>query len=358
MRNIAILSNILTTAVAKALAARLPSTWAVTRPAAKRRSGDDRARAGDLEIRGPDGTRGVVRVEARPALTAQTVSILAPRLAQLTRGKEVGGIIVAAPFLSEMARQRLQEAGLSYLDLTGNLRIRLDRPAVYLEAQGARKDPSPPQRGVRSLKGPKAARLVRALCDWLPPVGVRELARRADTNAGYATRVLRLLEDEDLVQRAPDGVVNEVRWPELLRRWAKDYDVARSNRALPYLAMRGTDAVLERLTSFRQRYAVTGSFAVPKAAAVAPGRVLTCFLDDPEGSAEKLDLRPADVGANVLLVQPFDPVVYERSRTAEGLRLAALSQCVADLLTGSGREPSEAESLLRWMERNEDAWRT
>ncbi len=101
-------------------------------------------------------------MEAKVTLTAQQASILTPRLvAAAARGRDVAGLIVAAPFLSEMPRQRLQEAGLSYLDLTGNVRIQLDRPAIYLESRGASKGPAPTQRGVRSLKGAKAARMER-----------------------------------------------------------------------------------------------------------------------------------------------------------------------------------------------------
>ena len=53
-----------------------------------------------------------------------------------------------------------------------------------------------------------------------------------------------------------------------------------------------------------------------------------------------------------------DTVVYDRARTEDGLRKVALSQCVADLLTGGGRGPAEADALLGWMARNEDAWRS
>ena len=40
------------------------------------------------------------------------------------------------------------------------------------------------------------------------------------------------------------------------------------------------------------------------------------------------------------------------------LKTVAISQCAVDLITGTGREPSEAEGLMDWMARNEDAWRT
>jgi len=60
----------------------------------------------------------------------------------------------------------------------------------------------------------------------------------------------------------------------------------------------------------------------------------------------------------VILAEPFDPVVYERNRELDGITYAAPRQNAADLLTSPGRGPSEAEELMEWMARNEDAWRS
>ena len=90
---------------------------------------------------------------------------------------------------------------------------------------------------------------------------------------------------------------------------------------------------------------------------VALARLAVLFVDDLEEAAGILGLRPAEAGANVILAEPFDPVVYERRREQEGVSYAALSQNAADLLTSPGRGPSEAEELMDWMEENEDAWR-
>jgi len=49
-----------------------------------------------------------------------------------------------------------------------------------------------------------------------------------------------------------------------------------------------------------------------------------------------LAVRPAATGVNVLLVEPFDPVVFERSERREGLVTASPSQVAADLLNGPG----------------------
>ncbi len=46
-----------------------------------------------------------------------------------------------------------------------------------------------------------ASRVIRALCDFRPPYGIRELAMRSNTPAPTITRVVQLLEQEDLLQR-------------------------------------------------------------------------------------------------------------------------------------------------------------
>lgn len=310
-----------------------------------------------LELTAPDGACARLALEVKSRLSASQARDLASQRPPMLDRTQADGALVCTRFVSQLARERLRKAGICYLDLTGNAWIRLERPAVLIERQGAEKDPDPPRRGVKSLKGAKAARLVRGLADWLPPMGVRELAGRVGTDPGYASRVLSLLEAEDVIERSARGEVVEVRWQDLLRRWAQDYGVRETNRVAQYLAPRGLPWVRERLTGLRDRYALTGSSAVPPGTAVVAGPLLTCYSDDPEDLADRLDLRGGETGANVLLVQPFDPVVYERCREMEGLTLVALSQCAVDLLTGSGREPAQGEALIAWMEEHEDAWR-
>ncbi len=356
MRNDGIIDNALVARGLDALRDRLPVRWKLS-PKRPGRSVRNYQPDALLEIRAPDGSRGVLLVEAKSRLPAQLAADIGRRLTAGATQAQAAGALVIAPFLSLMARDRLREAGVSYLDLAGNLRVVLDRPALFIQTQGADEDPSPPRRGIRSLKGPKAARILRALCDWRAPLGVRELARRAGTDPGYTTRVLSLLQEDDIVRRALGGKVTEVRWQDLLRRWARDYQVAKTNRALPYLAARGVDSVTSRLRSYKDRWALTGSLAVPQAASIAPSRVASCYVENVERAGRALDLRPAETGANVLLLEPFDQVVWDRTRDEAGLTCVAVSQCCVDLLTGTGREPSEAESLLSWMAANEDAWR-
>lgn len=355
MSNMRISSNTIINRGLATLRTQLPSAWDVqicSQPGLAQTRPDAVA-----EIRAPDGARATLLIEAKSSLTARQAADFASNLNRESGEGDVAAVIVVTRFIGELARDRLRRAGISYLDLTGNTWINLERPGLFISSQGAAKDPSPTRRGIRSLKGVKAARLVRALCDWRPPVGIRDLAKRAGTNPGYTSRVISLLEEEDLIQRGSTGQVEAVDWQGLLRRWSRDYDVAKSNRAMSYLAPRGLSALVERLRQNADVYALTGSLAVPAAAAVAPAGRAMCYVQIPENAAERLDLRPADAGANVLLLEPFDTVVFERNPRQSGLRVVAPTQCVVDLLTGIGREPAEAESLLSWMAANEHVWR-
>jgi len=176
-------------------------------------------------------------------------------------------------------------------------------------------------------------------------------------DAGYASRVIEFLNREALVTRATRGPITNVDWEALLKRWSQEYSPFRRGGANMYLAPRGLSAVLEKLKSTRTRYAVTGSWAASQVAPIAPPRLLTVYVDRPATIDRDLDLRPAEAGANVALLTPFDDVVFDRTSKQKDITIAALSQVAADLSTSPGRGPNEAEALMEWMRNNEDSWR-
>ena len=72
-----------------------------------------------------------------------------------------------------------------------------------------------------------------------------------------------------------------------------------------------------------------------------------CFYVDNIGSAATaLKIRPTEAGANVMLLAPFDEVVFQRTWEDGGLTLVAPSQAAVDLLTSPGRALSEAGAIL------------
>lgn len=340
------------------LGKRLPGNWR-TRVESRPVVGNRRVGA-LVEIHGPDGTRGILAVEEKSRVEPRDVSKIADRLDVYSRSGdgEAAIPVLVAPFLSARTRERLEERGVGYVDLTGNIRVALDRPALFVQASGAERDLRREERPARTLKGAKAGRVVRALCDFVPPIGVRKLARKSDVDPGYVSRVFALLEKEALIQRESRGPVTDTDWQALIRRWTEDYSLLNSNLTATYLEPRGLNSLLRKLRDSDLRYVATGSLGAASVSPVAPARLAILFVDDMEDAAERLDLRLAEAGANVILAEPFDPVVYERGREREGISYVALSQNAADLLTSPGRGPSEAEELMDWMERNRDAWRS
>jgi hypothetical protein len=110
-------------------------------------------------------------------------------------------LLVVAPWLSQRTQALLASENINFLDLTGNALVKLDNPAVFIQSVGAARNPAPAARGRATIRGAKAARLVRLLADVRPPYGVSELAAAADLTAGYVSRLLDALDRDALIER-------------------------------------------------------------------------------------------------------------------------------------------------------------
>lgn len=343
------------------LRASVPPSWAVDMDARQRSQQASHWHPYlELRVRDSSGTSALITVEVRRDAIAPRD--LPPLVAQAEQGRATGRpLLVAAPHISRATRESLAAAGINYFDAMGNMRLRLERPALFIERQGSERNPWAKAQVLRTLRGPAAGRVIRALCDFRPPYGLRELAQRAATPAGTVSKILALLEREALITRATRGKyrgeVLAADWQGLIRRWTQDYTFGTSNSPRTYLEPRGLEALFAKLRQTPRPYAVTGSFASIQVAPIVQPRLATLFVADLDRADAELGLRPAERGANVVLAQPFDPVVFARTVTRDGLIYAALSQVAADLLTGPGRGPQEGSALLAWMREHEDAWR-
>ena len=349
----------------QALRQRLPPGWDLTEqlPVDPNRFRIDASFA----LADPQGLTAniFVEVKGRP-VEGQQVSLLADRWRRvlLPQSREIRGpdsdavLMIVAPFLGPSARDRLAEAGISFVDATGNIRLVSSRPAIFIEASGAARNPWRENLPLRSLKGRRSGRVVRAFLDYCPPFGTRELSSLTGNAPASVSRVADLLEREAIVQRDRSrGPVSGVDWERLLRRWALDYDFSGANTLTPCLEARGVTSLMDKLRGVDFTYAVTGSFAAVRRAPVAEPRLATVYTPNARDAINRLGLRSADSGANVLIGKPFDPVVFDRTEEDGGVTYARVTQVVVDLLTGPGRGPAEAESLIEWMRSNEDVWR-
>lgn len=328
---------------------RLPRDWTIE-SAAKDGTG------AQIVVRAPQAYSTIV-VEVKRTVAPRDVAAWTSGLARSLRTVVTNvPVLVVAPWLSARARELLAEAGLNYLDLTGNALVRLDNPAVYISSAGAERNPQPPTRPTASLRGPKAARLIRLLADVRPPYGVGELASAAGLTPGYVSRLLDRLDREAIAERGPRGAVADVDVGALLRAWAEDHDVFRPELTTTWIAPGGARSALSSFAQAPGRSAVTGSFAAVRLAPVAAPSLLVAYCQRVEDTADALGLLPADTAPNVVLLRPFDEVVWARAQAEDGVTYAAPSQVVVDCLTGDGRMPAEGDALLAALVAD-DGWR-
>jgi hypothetical protein len=297
-------ADVLLTAAARIQAA-LPPGWTV----------QAKTEVGGLDgstnaSRRPDGRLTLMRegktvatyaVEAKRALAS---SNLIPAINQLLARKEAKSVnsarmlpMLVARYLSTQQQRVLKERGIAYADATGNLYLISEDPLVLMSDRGASADPwRGPGRPTTSLKGLPAARLVRALADFVPPYSVADLADLAGASLGAAYRLSDYLVGEGLLIRSERGPITDVDWPELLRRWSQDARYLDTSTTRGFLEPRGLDSLVEKLgkQTPTQRYAVSNSLATQTYASYAEARLGRLYTDDPPRLASDLGLRPVD----------------------------------------------------------------
>jgi hypothetical protein len=316
---------------------------------------------GLIEVTAADGQAVTLVVETKRIVEARDVEAIREQLDRYAQVVGASQGLLFARYLSPPVRKRLTDAGMSYIDATGNARVSVASPGLFVSGRGADADPwRGPGRPRGTLKGAPAAKIVRALADFDGPWKIRELVDVAKVSTGATYRVVDFLEREGLIVRDESNAIVVPDWAQLLRRWSDDYGLVRNSTVTRWIAPRGLPDLVSRAaqTDASTRYVFTGTVAAAEWAAYAPARSAMVYVEDATSTAASWGLRPVDAGANVLLAEPEIDVVFERPVvTSTGIVIAAPTQVVVDLMTGPGRNPSEAEELLEWMKRNEQSWR-
>jgi len=343
------LSQKLGAALLNALPELLPSLR-VMRAAAAEGAGPSRHLL--AVVRTPSGRRRTLCVDVR---AASAPSRLPHALRQLTAryARKAGAYpVLASTFLSPRARELCREEGVGYLDLAGNCLLQFDD--FYLQKIVDR-NPFPARGRPPSLFSPVSSRILRALLEeptrtWR----VLDVASEAQVSLGQASNVCRRLVDEAYAART-DRRFRLTQPAKLLDAWREAYTISQNTQAAYYSFERGAEPLVHRVAAIAGergwRYAVT-SFAA--ASMVAPfvhgiGTVQWyCGEETPmEQWVQALDLRPVESGPNVVLLGPYDPGVFHRTQTVEGVTLVGNIQLYLDLSSDPGRGREQAEFLRR-----------
>jgi hypothetical protein len=266
--------------------------------------------------------------------------------------------LVVADWLSERTQEVLRSRGASFIDATGNADVRLSEPGLVIRTQGSVRDPAPKPTKAPTLRGPKAWAVLRTLVEVPPPLGVRELAGAVDVDAGYVSRVLAVLEQELLITRTPRGPVTAVEWEGVLRRCVTTYSVFDSNQTSTWVATGGPERFFSDLAGKRAgTWAITGSFAAARLAPVAAPEIAVIYADDVDRLTRAGRLLATTRGANVIVAEPYDPIVFDRTVSDNRETYVSVAQIAMDSLTGNARMPAEGEAVIAWMRKNEQRWR-
>lgn len=280
-----------------------------------------------------------------------SVALAASQLRELSKTFSEDVVpVLAVPFMSRSGREHCREAGMNWLDLSGNARIAA--PGLYVFVEGHK------NRFRRSGRpetpfGPSGSRVARWLLMYHGgPIRQRALASATGLNEGHVSRIVGKLIDLELAERVELGV--QVRHPNrLLDAWIDEYRFDRHRVIEGHIPVVAGDGVVQQaipiLKNRRENYAATGLAAAWQLNRYASHRLSTIYLEK-EPSDELIRLigfRREPRGANTWLVIPNDEGVFQGAADISGVRCVHPVQVYLDLKDHPERAPEAAAELRR-----------
>ena len=314
---------------------------------------DIKAHAGDLS--GPDlvaeaaGKTFVVEFKkstgAAPIATAiKQLSMFAERFSK----KSVP--LLAVPFMGEVGRHLCEEAGVGWIDLSGNARIVAPGLRVIVDGRPNlfRSVGRPP-----SLFAAKSSRVIRwLLIHHAEPLTQRQIARATYMTEGFVSRIVRGLEQEGYLVRDQQGAIRPKDPALLLDAWRDAYRFSRHTIHKGHVAVRSGDALLRfvsnALVELRIDHAATGLAGAWALTQFAAFRITTVYIptDPSPALLERLSCHEDPRGANLWLVVPNDMGVFQGATEKDGIHCVHPVQVYIDL-KGHPERASEAAEHLR-----------
>ena len=295
--------------------------------------------------------RSVLAVEAKLSVGSASMAPLVQKALQVAAAVSKSAIpVVVVPFMGEVGRQLCNEAGVSWFDLSGNARIVAPGLRVHVEGK-----PNAYKRSGRpsTVFAPRSSRIVRQLL--IEPgraLHQRELARVADLDEGFTSRIVRKLEADGLVERDAEGALHVTDPDLLLSAWRETYDFSKHHVLRGHVSSRTSDEglrhLVETFTKKKLRSAVTGLGAAWLMTQFAGFRLMTVYVaEEPSEAALKaVGFRPEERGANTWLVVPTDAGVFDGAEEREDVLCVHPVQAYLDL-KGQPERAEEAATELR-----------
>lgn len=231
-------------------------------------------------------------------------------------------ILVVADYLNPNLAAKLREAGINYLDTTGNLFLKRARN-LYLQVEG--KKPSAPVAGLKTrLFQPSGLTLLFGLLTEPQSINYpyRRLAEEAGVALGTVGWVMRDLRNNHFLEPAGKDQLRLVKTEDLTAQWVQGY--ARTLRPKILVGEYGNLAphledVVSSLTNYTARkndkWALTGGFAADELLHHYRGQQLAFYVSDWWSIAALKELPVVPVsGGEITVLKAFSPRVFDAPR--------------------------------------------
>lgn len=298
---------------------------------------------GELKLRDPVARPVTLQVQLKEHVPPSEVARLLPLYSD-------SRWLIVSRVIGPRAREVLNGAGISWLQLDGDCRISVDSLFIERTRQGrptSRRGPRPARRYVADLFSGAALRVVRwLLIDPSRSWSLSEMQRRANASGGFVSRTFATLERDAYVAREAAGITLRDRQG-LLRAWSDARPPVETTVGLISL-LATSQRILSALSELNSpgQYALTAEGAADQVAPFARFTRVELYVTEIEPWTHALDLRKVERGANVVLIQPVDLGVFDGARVVNGLRIVSWPQLYVDLKRRGGAAAEAADHLM------------
>lgn len=261
--------------------------------------------------------------------------------------------IFAAPYISPAAAKICLDAGVGFLDLSGNCHLAFG--GVYIHVEG-KPNQYKPKREHGSLFSTKASRVLRPLLYGpLRPWKVVDLEREAGVSLGTVSAVRGELLKQAWAEDTEHGL--RITKPgAVLDAWVKEDNWSKRTTVREYsLLIQDQDEIAEKLHRLveSQTHAFTQWYGALLRRPYTVNHITTLYVSAfPEEHFIEGELlgRRVDSGGSLRLVVPKDDGVFLCRQSSNGIPVVSDLQLYLDLIDAGMRGDEAAKELRNWSE--------
>ncbi len=255
--------------------------------------------------------------------------------------------IIIAPYISERSAAICREAGIGYIDLSGNCFIEFGQVHIAKENKS---NTRLEKKVLKSLYYPRAERVLRVLLNNPDKIWKMEtLSKEADVSLGMSSKVKQRIEAMEWLESSGSGF-RLLKWEELLNEWSENYRYSK-NTNLDFYSLKTETYIEKQLSEYCNdnniKYAFTLFSGASKVAPYTRYKRINFYLEkNIEAIKELLSLKSVSSGQNVTVSIPYDSGVFYNSKEFKGLSVVSNIQLFLDLINFKERGEEAAKFLL------------